>query len=105
MEQVAPQSFYRSIYFQIFVDGSFPMTMAPVVEANFSVGIPSGMLDPFAKIKGSPRHGVSVRRPVCIADFLPLSDFVREFDAQSFIRVNAENPIVGGLICGEIFLR
>ena len=104
-EQVAAKSFNGSIYFQIFVDGAFPMTMPAVVEPNLSVRIPSGMPDPFTKIKGSPGHGVSLHPLTCIANFLlPLCDFVRQFDTQSFISINAQNPIVAGVIRREILL-
>src|ERR1700737_2191478 len=78
-----------------------PWRLAPIIETDFAVGIPAGVIDPGAEIVGQARHGVSViLRPA----LLEVPDFCFEGFTERLVGIERKNPVVGSLLGGPVFL-
>src|SRR5207237_215428 len=72
-----------------------------IIQANLSIRIPAGMLDPSAEIKHAPRHGAGMG---LLSFALPIHDRIGKFNAQSFVRIDTQDPIVASLLGSKILL-
>ena len=81
---------------------AYPAGLAPVVQTDLAVRVPTGMQNPPPQVAGQPRHGVGVvARPA----FLEVPDLGFQRFAERLVGVERQNPVVGGLFRGPVFLR
>src|SRR5262249_37887638 len=75
----------------------------PIVEPRLEVRIPARVLDPTAQIEGHSRH-LEARAPGFALRAQPL-DLRGKLRRDAFVGIQTEDPIVRGLLGGEVFLR
>src|SRR5215470_13701442 len=80
-----------------------PVTRVFSIKSHLVIGMPAGMSDPAPEVLGAPRDAKTVgqSRRVAAPDFF---NRFAQFRRDSFICVDPENPIPGGLRIGEFVL-
>jgi len=102
MEEVPAEVADAALADDAFVDVvAYPMGFTAVKETDLAVRIPAGVEDPAAEVLSEAGEGVGV---AVGAVFLETPDFAFEILAESFVGVDGEDPIVGGLAGGVVFL-
>src|SRR5690606_27975502 len=77
-----------------------PPSRPPIVEAELVVRIPVGRAEPAAEVPRDARYAIALgRRRVEDALNLP-----REVRRDTFVGVDGKNPVVPGVVCGEVLL-